>query len=107
MAAFGGASPVGLASGAGGADTTAWSPQIYLLVGDRLYAGVGAGVIYSTSFSGKLSDVFYAARIGTDIVLVPRVHLDINANYRFKDWNQIGKASTDTVTLGAVLRFAF
>jgi len=93
--------------GFGGADTTAWSPQVYLLVGKRLYAGVGAGVIYSKSFSGELSDVFYAARIGTDLVLVPRLHLDINANYRFKDWNQIGKATTDTVTLGAVLRFAF
>jgi len=93
--------------GFGGADTTAWSPQVYLLVGNRLYAGVGAGVIYSKSFSGELSDVFYAARIGTDFVLVPRLHLDVNANYRFMDWNQIGKATTDTITLGAVLRFAF
>jgi hypothetical protein len=93
--------------GFGGADTTAWSPQIYLLVGNRLYAGVGAGVIYSTSFSGKLSDVFYAARLGTDFVLLPRLHLDVNANYRFKDWNQIKQASTDTITLGAVLRLAF
>jgi hypothetical protein len=93
--------------GFGGADTTAWSPQIYLLVGDRLYAGVGAGVIYSKSFSGELSDVFYAARVGTDLVLLPSLHLDVNANYRFKDWNQIKQASTDTITLGAVLRLAF
>lgn len=90
--------------GFGGADTTAWSPQVYLLVGHRLYAGVGAGVIYSDSFDGKLSDVFYAARIGTDFAVLPRLHLDVNANYRFKDWNQIDQASTDTVTLGAVLR---
>jgi hypothetical protein len=93
--------------GFGGADSTAWSPQIYLLAGHHLYAGVGAGVIYSTSFSGEVSDVFYAARIGADVLLVPRLHLDINANYRFKDWNQIDNASTDTITLGAVLRFAF
>jgi hypothetical protein len=90
--------------GFGGADTTAWSPQVYLLVGNRLYAGVGAGAIYSDSFDGKLSDVFYAARLGTDFVVLPRLHLDINANYRFKDWNQIDQASTDTITLGAVLR---
>jgi hypothetical protein len=93
--------------GFGGAGTTAWSPQIYLLVGNRLYAGVGAGVIYSKSFSGELSDVFYAARLGTDLVLLPRLHLDVNASYRFKDWNQIKQASTDTITLGAVLRLAF
>jgi len=93
--------------GFGGADTTAWSPQVYLLVGHRLYAGVGAGVIYSKSFSGELSDVFYAARVGTDFAVLPRLHLDINANYRFKDWNQIDQASTDTVTLGAVLRLHF
>lgn len=93
--------------GFGGADTTAWSPQIYLLVGNRLYAGVGAGVIYSKSFSGELSDVFYAARVGTDLVLLPRLHLDVNASYRFKDWNQVQQASTDTITLGALLRLAF
>jgi hypothetical protein len=93
--------------GFGGADTTAWSPQVYLLVGSRLYAGVGAGVIYSKSFSGEFSKVFYAARIGTDFVVLPRLHLDVNANYRFKDWNQIDQASTDTITLGAVLRLAF
>jgi hypothetical protein len=93
--------------GFGGADDTAWSPQVYLLVGNRLYAGVGAGVIYSKSFSGELSDVFYAARIGTDFTVLPRTHLDINANYRFKDWNQIKDASTDTITLGAVLRIRF
>jgi hypothetical protein len=93
--------------GFGGADTTAWSPQVYLLLGNRLYAGVGAGVIYSKSFSGDFSKAFYAARIGTDLVVLPRLHLDVNANYRFKDWNQIDKANTDTITLGAVLRLAF
>jgi hypothetical protein len=93
--------------GFGGADDTAWSPQIYLLVGSRFYAGVGAGVIYSKSFDGELSDPFYAARIGTDLVLLPHLHLDINANYRFKDWNQIDEADTDTITLGAVVRVGF
>jgi len=93
--------------GFGGADDTAWSPQVYVLLGNRLYAGVGAGVIYSQGFDDELSDVFYAARIGTDFALLPRTHLDINANYRFKDWNQIDQADTDTITLGAVLRIRF
>jgi hypothetical protein len=93
--------------GFGGADDTAWSPQVYVLLGNRLYAGVGAGVIYSQGFSDEFSDVFYAARVGTDFTLLPRTHLDINANYRFKDWNQIDQADTDTITLGAVLRIRF
>lgn len=93
--------------GFGGADDTAWSPQVYLLVGHRFYAGVGAGVIYSKSFDGELSNVFYAARAGIDFALVPRVHLDINANYRFNDWNELDQASTDTTTLGALVRFRF
>jgi hypothetical protein len=93
--------------GFGGADDTAWSPQVYLLFGSRFYAGVGAGVIYSKSFDGELSDPFYAARIGTDLVLLPHLHLDVNANYRFKDWNQIDEADTDTITLGAVVRVGF
>jgi opacity protein-like surface antigen len=93
--------------GFGGANDAAWSPQVYFLVGGRLYAGVGAGVIYSSSFDGRWSDVFYAARAGTDFALLPRVHLDINANYRFNDWNQLDQANTDTVTLGALLRLRF
>jgi hypothetical protein len=93
--------------GFGGADDTAWSPQVYVLLGNRLYAGVGAGVIYSQGFSDEFSDVFYAARIGTDFALLPRTHLDVNANYRFKDWNQLDQADTDTITLGAVLRIRF
>jgi len=93
--------------GFGGADDVAWSPQVYVLLGNRLYAGVGAGVIYSQDFADEFSDVFYAARIGTDFALLPRTRLDINANYRFKDWNQIDQADTDTITLGAVLRIRF
>jgi hypothetical protein len=93
--------------GFGGADDAAWSPQVYVLIGHRLYAGVGAGVIYSQSFSGEVSKVFYAARVGTDFAILPRLHLDINANYRFNDWNQLDQASTDTVTLGALLRLHF
>jgi len=93
--------------GFGGADDTAWSPQVYVILGSRFYAGVGVGVIYSQSFDGELSDVFYAARVGTDFAILPRTHLDLNANYRFNDWNQLDQADTDTVTLGAVLRVRF
>jgi len=93
--------------GFGGADDTAWSPQVYLILGSRLYAGIGAGVIYSSSFDGEFSDLFYAARVGTEFAVLPRVHLDLNANYRFNDWNQLDQADTDTVTLGAVLRVRF
>ena len=48
--------------------------------------------------------------IGLDIELLPLIHLDINANYRFEDWDT-GKIEedidTDTVTLGLVGRIEF
>ena len=54
---------------------------------------------------------FYAFRAGPDIPLLPILHLDINANYRFENWGDLstdGKSvDTDTITLGAAVRLAF
>jgi len=92
-------------SGFGGAKEAAWSPQLFLLVGRRLYAGLGTGIIYSKGFvDGKYSDPFYAARLGLDLSLVPRLSLDVHGEYRFDDWNQLDNASSDTITLGAMMR---
>ncbi|HSF40973.1 MAG TPA: hypothetical protein VLT87_14350 [Thermoanaerobaculia bacterium] len=91
--------------GFGGSTQEAISPQLYLLVGGRLYAGVGVGMTYSEDFEDSWSDPFYAARVGLDLVLLPRTHLDLNANYRSNAFSQLDEADTDTVTLGAVLRF--
>lgn len=93
--------------GFGGTEDDAISPQVYVLLGGTIYAGVGAGIIYSDNFDDGESDVFYAARLGLDMTLLPRLHLDINANYRNTEWDQLEEADTDTITLGAVVRFAF
>jgi hypothetical protein len=89
------------ADGFGGATESAWSPQAYLLVGHGLYAGAGIGTVYS---DGETSDAFYAAKVGVDFTLIPRLSVDVNANYRFNDWSLIDEVDTDTVTFGAVLR---
>ena len=89
------------ADGFGGSTEEAFSPQAYLLIGHGLYAGAGVGVIHS---DGETSDMFYAARIGFDISIIPRLSLDVNANYRFDDWDLVDEVETDTVTLGALVR---
>ncbi|HYG65581.1 MAG TPA: hypothetical protein VEL74_23565 [Thermoanaerobaculia bacterium] len=93
-------------SGFGGSPETAWSPQLYLVLGGKLYGAVGAGVVFSEGYEDSPSDPFYAARLGLDLTLLPRTHLDVHANYRFNDWNEFEQADTDTITLGALLRFA-
>lgn len=90
-----------------GSGEEAWSPQVYLVLGGRLYAAAGAGWVYSQGLEGDFSDIFYAARIGTDLRVISRLRLDLNANYRFGEWSQLGEVDTDLVTLGAVLRLAF
>lgn len=94
-------------SGFGGAQGAAYAPQVYVLVGSGLYAGVGVGITYSSDFDGNVSDPFYAARGGFEMALLPGVHLDLNANYRFDAWDELGAAGSDTIFLGAQVRFAF
>lgn len=89
------------ADGFGGSTESAISPQAYLLIGHGLYAGVGVGNVVS---DGESSDPFYAAKVGFDFSIIPRVSLDVNANYRFDDWSLIDEVETDTVTFGALLR---
>jgi hypothetical protein len=94
-------------AGFAGAEGVVYSPQAYLLVGKGLYAGVGVGSNYSDSFTSSFSDPFLAAKAGFTLALLPRLKLDLNANYRFDDWSELDEASSDTVTLGALVRVAF
>jgi hypothetical protein len=97
-----------LQKGYAGADTTVWSPQAYFLVGKGIYGGVGVGINYSDGDFAK--NPFYALRVGFDLEVLPSIFLDLNANYRFENWNfnRIKEdVSTDTVTMGAVLRLEF
>lgn len=90
--------------GFGGATSEAISPQVYLTVGNGFYGAVGIGVTYSSDFADDFSDPFYAARVGFDFLLLPKIHLDIHANYRAGSFDELDQASTDTVILGAAVR---
>ena len=93
--------------GYAGADAVVFSPQAYFLLGKGLYGGAGAGINYS---EGSYSDPFFALRAGVDLEVLPSIHLDINANYRFETWDfdRVEEAvKTGNVTLGAIVRFGF
>lgn len=90
--------------GFGGSTETAWSPQVYVTVGHGFYGGVGIGVTNSSGFEDDWSDPFYAAKLGFNLGLLPRVSLDVYGNYRFEAWSELNEADTDTVFLGALVR---
>ena len=92
--------------GFGGATEAAYSPQVFLLVGRGIYAGVGVGATYSKTFDSSWSDPYYAAKAGIEWPLLPRMDLDLNANYRFDAWSELENVDTGTLTFGAVLRIA-
>ena len=97
-----------LDKGYAGADKSVWSPQAYFLIGKALYGGVGVGINYS---DGDFADnPFFAFRAGVDLEVLPSIFLDLNANYRFEKWDfdRIEEdIDTDTLTLGAILRYEF
>ncbi len=94
-------------AGFAGATSEVWSPQAYVIVGKGLYAGLGVGSNYADNFTDSFSDPFFAAKAGFNLPLLPHLRLDMNANYRFDDWSELDQASSDTITLGANVRFIF
>jgi hypothetical protein len=97
-----------LGEGYAGSDDYVISPQVYFLVGRGLYGGLGVGINLS---GGDFDDnAYFALRAGVDFEILPSIFLDINGNYRFEDWNSDDvkeDINTDTVTLGAIVRFEF
>ena len=90
----------------GGSEKNVYAPQAYLVLGSAIYAALGIGAYYT---DGDFSeDPFYNLRAGLDLCLLPFIYLDINANYRFENWDDIKaldeKISSDTITLGAAVR---
>ena len=82
-----------------------WGPQAMLLVGPMIYGGLGVG-IYRAGNEWADSP-FFPLRVGIDLAILPKISLDINANYRIEKWNMQyleDDIDTDTVTLGAVVR---
>ena len=93
--------------GFGGSDTAAYSPVGFLLVEFGLYVGLGVGVTVSDGLENNVSDPFYAARLGYDFQLMPRLHFDINANYRAGSFKELEDYDGDSLTLGAAARVSF
>lgn len=89
--------------------STDWaiSPQVYLLAGRGIYGGLGVGVTYSDFASGSWSDPFYIAKAGVDFLLLPKLHLDVHADYRFLEWQDLDNYDSDSITFGAVARVGF
>lgn len=90
--------------GFGGATSSAYAPQVFLIVGRGLYAGIGVGITRSSSFEDDWSDPFYGARVGYELPILPRLDLDLNANYRFDSWSELEEYDSEVLTFGAVLR---
>jgi hypothetical protein len=91
-------------NGFGGSGEEAWSPQALIVVGDRWYAAIGTGLIYSQDLEGDLSDTIYIARLGVDFPILPRVRLDLCADQHSQDLTGFTEANGDTITFAAVLR---
>ncbi len=81
------------------------APEVFVTFGGLFYAGVGMGIYYHDGNWGNAP--FYMFRAGLDIPVLPRLFLDLNANYRFNDWNTLewSDLDTDTIRLGAAIRF--
>ena len=91
-------------NGFGGSGEEAWLPQGLIVVGDRFYAAVGAGLIYSEDLEGNLSDSIYIARVGVDFPIFSRLRLDVCADQRAGEVSGLIEADEDTITFAAVLR---
>lgn len=85
----------------------AFAPQAYVLFGSTIYGGAGIGIV---NYDGDFADEpFFALRAGLNLELLPKVFVDISANYRFNDSadleNKDTDIDTDTIFLGAAVRF--
>ena len=93
-------------AGFGGSTSEAFAPAAYVLVEWGLYGGVGVGVTISDTLDDNVSDPFYAARLGWDFQVLPRLHVDVHANYRANTFAELEDYDSDSITLGAALRVA-
>lgn len=95
--------------GFAGSTDTSFAPQAFVLVGGFVYGGVGAGVTVSDGLQDNVSDPFFMVKLGLDFTVLPRVHLDVGAIYRFDDWEAVEEVDfdSDTYTLGVAARVVF
>jgi len=93
--------------GYGGSTGSSYAPQAYVLLGRFFYGGVGVGITNGDFEGDDWSDPWYAARVGLDLLLLPKVHLDINANYRANSFSALDDADSDAITFGVSARLSF
>lgn len=84
-----------------------YSPQFVVILGDGIFAAIGAGILYTDGeFANK---PYYLLRAGFNIIHIGPVALEINANYLFTDFSSFSTddIKSDTITLGAMARLEF
>ena len=83
-------------------------PQMFVAVGDDLYAGLGTH--YTIEDGVLIDDPQFSLRAGVDLEILPYIFLDISADYRFDDWRELKEEdafSEDEVVWGGALRIQF
>ncbi len=87
-----------------GTTKSVYAPQALIIGGRVLYGGAGIGILYSDGdFANR---PFYLLRAGVELPILPRIRLDLNANYHFLDIKGFGdsRVNTDALSFGAMLR---
>ncbi|MEL7061259.1 MAG: hypothetical protein AAGN46_14650 [Acidobacteriota bacterium] len=92
--------------GFGGSTDSALSPAVLVGIGGTFYGAAGVGVTFSDDFEDDVSEPFWIGRVGWELDLLPGISLDINANYIADAFDELDDASTDAITLGALVRFS-
>ncbi|WFB36299.1 hypothetical protein P3T73_00790 [Kiritimatiellota bacterium B12222] len=86
-----------------------FAPSAYVILGKTLYVAAGIGIL---SYDGNwANDPYYAFKAGLNLPLSKTITLDIFGNYQFSSKIPVDDAvddiDTDTIFLGAALRFGF
>jgi hypothetical protein len=83
-------------------------PQMFIAVGDDLYAGLGTRYLIEDGI--LIDDPQFSLRAGVDLEILPYIFLDVRADYRFDDWRELKEEegfSTEDVVWGGALRIQF
>lgn len=88
-----------------GAPKDVYSPQALVVLGESLFVAAGAGINYS---DGEFADdPYYLLRAGLSLIGLGPFQIDFHATYLFTDAGafDVDDIDTDTITLGAMIRF--
>jgi hypothetical protein len=91
--------------GFGGSTKPSLSPVAFVLLGKGLYGGVGVGITFSNGLVDNRSNPFWVARLGLDLLILPKTRLDLHADYRAKAFDELDNVKADGITLGVAVRF--